>query len=90
MDDLLRVVAFSNSAADGIFEGDESEEEEEEEAESGEEGSEDESEDDEDESSEEEDVGTVDGAAVGTAAEASGRPAADAMDEVPHSSLHYS
>jgi hypothetical protein len=80
MDDLLRVAAFSNTAADGIFEGGESEEESEEEEveESGEEGSEEESDDENDESSEEEEAAEAE---VQVAAH-SGRPLADAMDEV--------
>jgi hypothetical protein len=69
MDDLLRVAAFSNTAADGIFEGGESEEEE---------GSEEESDDENDESSEEEEAAEAE---VQVAAH-SGRPLADAMDEV--------
>ncbi|KAK9903496.1 hypothetical protein WJX75_007153 [Coccomyxa subellipsoidea] len=79
MDDLLRVAAFSNTAADGIFEGGESEEESEEEEveESGEEGSEEESDDENDESSEEEEAAEAE---VQVAAH-SGRPLADAMDE---------
>ncbi len=87
MEDLLRVVAFSNTQAEGIFEGDE--EEEEEEDEEGEEGGEEvsgESDEDGDEESsssppppeEEQEPAEASKAAV----EQGTRPAVDAMDEV--------
>ncbi len=77
MDDLLRVVAFSSTQADSIFEGEEEEEEEEGDEEEGDDESSEESEEDE-ESSEEQEQAEASKAAV----EQSSRPAADAMDEV--------